>query len=69
METINHLYKTMDIATPEPGPTRMADPKPEPGLLRRFHLSYQNILLCHFVAEEVSVLGKTIIIYKFNAIR
>ena len=41
----------------------------EPGLLRRFHLSYQNILLCHFVAEAGSVLGKPIIIYRFNAIR
>ena len=43
--------------------------KPEPGLLRHFHLSYQNILFCHFVAEAVSVLSKPIIIYKFNAIR
>ena len=34
-------------------PNPRLDPKggsePEPGLLRRFHLSYQNIYLCHFV--------------------
>ena len=34
-------------------PNLRLDPKdgsePEPGLLRRFHLSYQNIYLCHFV--------------------
>ena len=94
------------IATPEPGPTRLASPnqnpedarliflfyillsflfqkcrdpnpradpnggsEPEPGLLRRFHLSYQNILLICLVAEAVSVLGKPIIIYTFKAIR
>ena len=43
--------------------------KPEPGLLRHFHLSYQNILFCHFVAEAVSFFSKSIIIYKLNAIR
>ena len=43
--------------------------KPEPDLLLHFHLSYQNILFYHFVAEAVSVLSKPIIIYKFNAIR
>ena len=86
------------VATPKPGPTRMASPnrnpgtlglflfifillrflffkncrdpnprldpnggsEPEPGLLRRFHLSYQNILLICLVAEAVSVLGKPI---------
>ena len=32
-------------------------------------ISYQNILLCHFVAEAVSVLGKPIIIYNFNTIQ
>ena len=86
---------TIDVATPKPGPTRMASPnrnpgtpslfllfyvllnflfqkgrdsnprpypnggfEPKPGLLRRFHLSYQNILLIHLVAEAVSVLGQ-----------
>ena len=54
---------------PNPWPDPNGGSEPEPGLLRRFHLSYQNILLCHFVAETVSVLGKPIIIYKFNAIQ
>ena len=40
--------------------------EPEPGLLRRFHLSYQNILLIYLVVEAVSVLGKPIIIYHSN---
>ena len=54
---------------PNPRPDPNDEFEPELGLLRRFHFSYQNILLCHFVAEAVSVLGKPIIIYKFNAIR
>ena len=95
------------VATPKPGPTRLASPnrnpgdarfiyfyfsvllnflfqncrdpnpqldpkggsEPEPGLLRHFQLSYQNVLLCHFVEEVVSVLGKPIIICNFNTIR
>ena len=36
-------------------PNPRLDPKgeseSEPGLLRRFHLSYQNIYLCHFVLK------------------
>ena len=97
----------LSVATPEPGPTRLASPnrnpgdarfyfflfsvllifffkscrypnpwpdpnggsEPEPGLLRRFHLSYQNILLICLVVEAVSVLGKPIVIYKFKAIQ
>ena len=60
---------SLNVATPRPSPTRMASPNRKPGLLRRFHLSYQNILLICLVAEAVSVLGKPIIIYNFNAIR
>ena len=54
---------------PKPWPDPNGGSKSEPGLLRRFHLSLQNILLCRFVAEAVSVLGKPIIIYNFNATR
>ena len=50
---------------PNPRPDQNGGFEPEPGLLRRFHLSYQNILLIRLVAEAVSVLGKPIIIYKF----
>ena len=52
------------IPRPESSARPNGGSEPEPGLLRRFHLSYQNILLCHFVAEADSVLGKPIIIYK-----
>ena len=48
---------------PNPWPDPKGGSEPEPGLLRRFHLSYQNILLICLVAEAVSVLGKPIIIY------
>ena len=34
---------------PNPQPDPNGRSKPEPGLLRHFHLSYQNIYLCHFV--------------------
>ena len=54
---------------PNPSPDPNGGSELEPDLLRRFHLSYQNILLCHFVGEVVSVLGKPIIIYQFHAIR
>ena len=64
---LNFLFQKCRDPNPRPDPNGGSEP--EPGLLRRFHLSYQNILLCHFVAEAVSVLGKPIIIYKFNAIR
>ena len=48
---------------PNPRPDQQGGSEPEPGLFRRFHLSYQNILLICLVAEAVSVLGKPIIIY------
>ena len=47
---------------PNPRPDPNGGSEPEPGLLRRFHLSYQNILLICLVAEAVSVMGKPIII-------
>ena len=64
---INFLF--LKCRDSNPRPDQNGGSESEPCLLRRFHLSYQNILLCHFVAEAVSVLGKPIIIYKFNAIR
>ena len=33
---------------PNPRPDPNGGSESEPDLLRRFHLSYQNILLCHF---------------------
>ena len=51
---------------PNPRLDPVGGSKPDPGLLRCFHLSYQNILLCLFVVEAVSALGKPIIIYKFG---
>ena len=63
---LNFLFQK--CRDPNPWPDLNGGSEPDPGLLRRFHLSYQNILLCHFFAEAVSVLGKPIIIYKLNAI-
>ena len=68
-ELLNFLFQKKKCRDPNPWPDPNGGSKPKPGLLRRFHLSYQNILLCHFVVEAVSVLGKPIIIYKFNAIQ
>ena len=64
---LNFLFQKCHDPNPRPDPNGGSEP--EPGLLRRFHLSYQNILLIHLVAEAVSGLGKPIIIYKFKAIR
>ena len=64
---LNFLFQKCRDSNPRPDPNGGSEP--EPGLLRRFHLSYQNILLIHLVAEAVSGLGKPIIIYKFKAIR
>ena len=64
---LNFLFQKCRDPNPRPDPN--GESEPEPDLLRRFHLSYQNILLIHLVAEAVSVLGKPIIIYKFKAIR
>ena len=54
---------------PNPRPDPNGGSEPESGLLRRFHLSHQNILSICLVAETVSFLGKPIIIYKFKANR
>ena len=60
---LNFLFKKCRDSNPQPDPNGGSEP--DPGLLRRFHLSYQNILLIRLVAEAVSVLGKLIIIYEF----
>ena len=57
---LNFLFQNCRNPNPRPDPNDESEP--EPGLLRRFHLSYQNILLIHLVAEAVSVLGKPMII-------
>ena len=64
---LNFLFQKCRNPNPRPDPNGGSEP--ELGLLRRFHLSYQNILLIYLVAEAVSVFGKPIIIYKFKAIR
>ena len=64
---LNFLFQKCRDPNPRPDPNGGSEP--ELGLLRRFHLSYQNVLLIHLVTEAVSVLGKPIIIYKFKAIR
>ena len=64
---LNFLFQKCRDPNPRPDPNGGSEP--EPGLLRCFHLSYQNILLIHLVAEAVSGLSKPIIIYKFKAIR
>ena len=64
---LNFLFQK--CRDPNPRPDSNGGSEPELGLLLRFHLSYQNILLIHLVVEAVSVLGKPIIIYKFKAIR
>ena len=62
---LNFLFQKCRDPNPRPDPNGGSEPE---GLLRRFHLSYQNILLIHLVAEAISVLGKPIIIYKFKSI-
>ena len=64
---LNFLFQKCRDPNSRPDPNDGSEP--EPGLLRRFHLSYQNILLIHLVAEAVSVLGNPIIVYNFKAIR
>ena len=44
---LNFLFKK--CRDPNPRPDLNGGSEPEPGLLRRFHLSYQNIYLCHYV--------------------
>ena len=61
---LNFLFQK--CCDPNPWPDPNGGSEPEPGLLRRFHLSYQNILLIHLVADAFSVLGKPIIIYKIH---
>ena len=57
---LNFLFQK--CRDPNPRPDLNGGSEPELGLLRRFHLSYQNILLIHLVVEAVSVLGKPMII-------
>ena len=63
---LNFLFQKCRDPNPLLDPNPRLDPnggsEPEPGLLRRFHLSYQNILLIHLVVEAVLVLGKPMII-------
>ena len=57
---LNFIFQKCHDPNPLPDPNGGSNL--EPGLLRRFYLSYQKILLIHLVAEAVSVLGKPMII-------
>ena len=59
---LNFLFFCQKCRDQNPRPDPNDGSEPELDLLRRFHLSYQNILLIHLVAEAVSVLGKPMII-------